>query len=86
MVKRRQYKPGDVVPASGIYRVEHESHRLMHEVTLLAENVFPRCRECNAAVRFELVRAIDGRRLLPFRSSAILEEFERRKPRFDIVG
>lgn len=86
MVKSRQYKPGEVVPASGIYRVEHESHRLMHEVTLLAESVFPRCRQCNGAVRFELVRRIHGRHLLPFRSSAILEEFERRSPGFDIVA
>ncbi len=77
MTKRKKYKPGQIIPASGIYRVEHDSHRLMHEATLLAENLFPRCRQCDSAVRFHLVRAIHGRRVLPFGSSTILEEFER---------
>lgn len=33
--------PGDTVPLSGVYRVEHRSHRLMHEATLLAHSRFP---------------------------------------------
>lgn len=86
MVKSRQYKPGEVIPANGIYRVEHQSHRLMHEATLLRNSLFPSCRECHAAVRFQLVRAVHGRHLLPFRSSAILEEFERRKPPIDMAS
>ena len=86
MKRNRRYKPGDVAPSSGVYRVEHESHGLMHETTLLKQNLFPRCRECKAAVRFRLVRAIDARRLLPFRSSAILEEFEPPSPPLEAVS
>lgn len=68
------------MPLSGVYRVEHDSHRLMHEATLLEKTAFPRCRECGTSVRFYLVRAIHGGRVLPFRSSHILEEFHPRKP------
>ena len=85
MMKSKEYKPGQIIPATGIYRVEHESHRLMHEATLLEENLFPRCRQCGTAVRFHLVRPIRGRRLLPFRSSAILEEFELPTKPFDVA-
>lgn len=35
-----QFVPGDTVPLSGVYRVEHRSHRLMHEATLLANRPF----------------------------------------------
>jgi hypothetical protein len=80
MKRNRWYKPGEVVPASGTYRVEHESHGLMHEATLMKENFFPRCRECKDAVRFRLVRPINANHLLPFRSSTILEEFEPPSP------
>jgi hypothetical protein len=76
-MKAKNLKPGEMVPVSGIYRVEHESHRLMHEATLLGNSLFPQCRQCGTAVRFSLVRAIHGKRVLPFRSSAILKEFER---------
>jgi len=69
------FKPGEIVPVSGIYRVEHKSHRLMHEAALLVQSRFPLCRQCDTEVRFELVRAITGR-VLPFRST-ILEEFNR---------
>jgi hypothetical protein len=76
MKRNRRYKPGEVAPSSGVYRVEHESHGLMHETTLLKQNLFPRCRECGDGVRFRLLRTIDSRHLLPFRSSTILEEFQ----------
>jgi len=72
----QRFKPGDLVPANGIYRVEHKSHRLMHEAALLEQSRFPLCRQCDTAVRFQFVRAVTGR-VLPFRSSAILEEFNR---------
>ena len=78
-MKGKIFKPGQRVPVSGIYRVEHDSHRLMHEATLLQNDLFPRCRQCNLEVRFELVRAIAAYRVLPFRSSAILEEFPLRE-------
>src|SRR5437588_6106734 len=33
-----EFSPGDTVPTSGVYRVYHDSHRLMHEATLLADS------------------------------------------------
>jgi len=74
------FRPGETVPTSGVYRVEHASHRLMHEATLIGHSAFPQCRHCGSAVRFFLMRAVEGRRILPFRSTAILEEFKARKP------
>ena len=73
-MKALTFRPGDTVPQSGIYRVEHDSHRLMHECTLVKDSLFPQCRQCGS-VRFELVRSINNWKILPFRSSAILEEF-----------
>lgn len=78
-MKDKNFKPGDIVPTTGIYRVEHDAHRLMHEATLLEKTLFPQCRQCGTAVRFRLLRRLNGRRALPFRSTAILEEFDRRK-------
>ncbi len=49
---------GDTVPASGIYKVRHEGHRLPHEVTLLQGQAFPRCSKCEDRVTFEIVRVI----------------------------
>jgi hypothetical protein len=73
-MKALTFRPGDIVPQSGIYRVEHDAHRLMHECTLLKDARFPRCRKC-ATVRFELLRPVTSWKILPFRSSSILEEF-----------
>jgi hypothetical protein len=66
--------PGDKVPFSGIYAIEHDEHRLMHQATLEKGALFPLCRTCGARVRFKLVRAVKGY-VLPFRSSVILEEY-----------
>ena len=85
-MKSKNFKPGDIVPTSGMYRVEHDAHRLMHEATLVENSVFPQCRHCGTAVRFQLLRPIQARRVLPFRSSAILEEFDRRKKVIPIAG
>ncbi len=50
------YKPGDVVDASGIYRVTHDpSHTQPHEVTVIAGKRFPPCRSC-AQPRFMVER------------------------------
>ncbi len=68
------YKPGEIVPESGLYRIDHDQHRLMHEATLTAGMLFPRCRRCNDEVRFTLVRAVKGY-ILPFRANEILEEY-----------
>src|SRR5262249_26307163 len=50
-----RYKPGEVVPESGIYRVLHSRHRPSHESTLKEGEEFPACRECGSDVRFEHV-------------------------------
>jgi hypothetical protein len=85
MKKMKTYKPGEVIPMSGIYRVEHQSHRLMHEATLLRDGLFPRCRKCTDAVRYRLLRSV-GDRHIPFRPSVILEEFEARSCAPEIDG
>jgi hypothetical protein len=70
-----QFRPGERVAQSAIFRVYHDSHRLMHEVTLRAGDVFPRCKQCGDQVRFELVRAVNALGVVPFRTGAILEEW-----------
>ena len=35
------------MPESGIYRVTHDSHRLMHEATLLQDQRFPICKSAD---------------------------------------
>jgi hypothetical protein len=53
-----QYKPGDKVPKSGIYKVSHDpNHDEEHEVTCIIGAPFPPCNHCGHRVRFELVRA-----------------------------
>jgi hypothetical protein len=74
-IEEVRYKPGDSVPASGIYCIEHEPHRLMHTATLLVQSRFPRCKQCGDAVRFTLIRKVQDWRAVPFRSTAILEEY-----------
>ncbi|HZD93937.1 MAG TPA: hypothetical protein VE133_06760 [Candidatus Sulfotelmatobacter sp.] len=69
------FKPGQLVPESGVYCIEHHSHRLMHMLTLSANILFPRCKRCGDSVRFTLQRMLKDGRAVPFRSSAILEEY-----------
>jgi hypothetical protein len=52
------YKTGQVVPYSGIYRVSHTEHRLPHEVTLLRANPFPPCSQCENNVNYQLLREV----------------------------
>ena len=71
------YKPGDIVPSSGVYRIYHDAHRLMHEATLTREMRFPRCKQCGDQVRFTLAKALqDDRFIPPFQSTAILEPYD----------
>jgi hypothetical protein len=43
----RQFKPGDKVPISGIYRVRHDNdHEAEHEVVCVEGKRFPRCHGC----------------------------------------
>lgn len=71
-----RFKPGDIVPASGVYTVEHRPHRLMHTATLVANSLFPRCKRCDEAVRFILIRRLKDWSAIPFRTTAILEEYK----------
>jgi CheY-like chemotaxis protein len=48
-----RYKPGDLVPESGVYRVLHNRHRSPHESTLKEGETFPACKKCGEDVRFE---------------------------------
>lgn len=63
----KQFRCGDKIPESGIYRVVHRNHRLPHEVTLLREQLFPRCAKCEDSVYFELVRSAPDITLGPFK-------------------
>jgi hypothetical protein len=74
-IVRRKYRPGDVVPESGIYRVMHDAHRLMHEATLLDGQKFPICRRCKHDVRFELRRAVKNPTQITSGYHAILEDY-----------
>jgi hypothetical protein len=76
----KKYRPGDVVPGSGIYRVTHESHRLMHEATLLEGQRFPICKQCKYSVRFELRRAVKNPTRITFGYHAILEDYPDTEP------
>lgn len=53
------YKPGQVVPQAGIYKVSHAEHRLPHKATFKAGDHFPPCAKCEAGVRFELMLAAE---------------------------
>ena len=75
-----EFGPGNTVPVSGVYRVEHDSHRLMHEATLLVDTLFPRCKQCKDAVRFRLVRSVVDSQVLPFHVHAFLEEYPEPEP------
>lgn len=75
-----KYIPGERVPLSAVYRVEHDSHRLMHEATLLVRTRFPRCKKCKDAVRFRLLRAVEDSRVLPLNGHALLEQYTEIEP------
>jgi len=53
-----EYRPGEVVPYSGIYSVLHDrNHIQTHEVTCVHGEPFPPYRCCSHAVRYRLIRA-----------------------------
>jgi hypothetical protein len=62
-----QFRCGDKILESGIYRVYHKGHRLAHEVTLLRDQLFPKCMKCEDSVYFELVRSAPDITLAPFK-------------------
>ncbi len=58
LVSDRQYKPGEVVPTSGIYEVVHDKrHTQDHEITAVRGEKFPPCNGCGQHPRFKLRRA-----------------------------
>ncbi len=53
-----EYKPGNEVPASGIYEVIHDkNHTARHEVTAVKGEHFPPCKNCGNDARYVLTRA-----------------------------
>jgi len=57
---KKTFKPGDIVVASGVYYVRHPGHRLAHEATIVAGEVFPKCKQCGLTVRFKIIRALES--------------------------
>jgi hypothetical protein len=57
-IMAQQYKPGEIVPQSGIYTITHNpAHADMpHEVTVIKGRRFPTCRHCKG-IGFELAHA-----------------------------
>ncbi len=51
------FRPGEVIPETGIYRVFHSDHRVSHEVTLLQDEKFPECSKCKEDVHFQIMRS-----------------------------
>ncbi len=72
----KKFCPGDVIPESGVYRVYHDSHRLMHEATLLGGGRFPRCKTCKARVYFLLIRPVKEQEVIGGRSHVVLESVD----------
>jgi hypothetical protein len=55
MAEEKEFKPGETVPASGIYRVTHEPvHVQPHDVTAIKGEHFPTCNHCGEHPRFVL--------------------------------
>lgn len=51
------FRPGQVVPESGIYEVIHDAdHRQAHDAVMIMGNRFPSCDSCEQRVRFRIVR------------------------------
>lgn len=63
----KQFRCGEKILESGIYRVVHSNHRLPHEVTLLRDQLFPKCSRCEDSVHFELLRSAPDITFGPFK-------------------
>jgi hypothetical protein len=55
-MEKGPFRPGELVPATGIYGVTHYQHRMPHEVFARQGDVFPNCRRCYSRVSFRLVQ------------------------------
>jgi hypothetical protein len=47
----QEYRPGEIVPQSGVYTITHAD--MPHEVTVIKGRRFPTCRHCKG-ISFEL--------------------------------
>ncbi len=47
---------GELVPRTGLYRVNHHHHRTAHHAILWQSETFPSCRICGDAVTFEFLQ------------------------------
>jgi len=56
--QRQAYKPGQIVPVSGVFTAVHGEHRAQHEVVAIRGEEFPSCRICKDEVRFHVVRPV----------------------------
>lgn len=54
-----QISAGEKVGRAGVYRVVHKGHRPPHLSILQPGELFPRCRVCAGAVRFEFAQPLD---------------------------
>jgi hypothetical protein len=54
----KQFEDGQVVLATGIYRILHAAHTLPSEVALRKNDRFPSCSQCTDTVVFELIVAL----------------------------
>jgi hypothetical protein len=54
----RFYKPGQIVPISGVYTVLHQLHRYEHDVLAIRGDEFPPCRVCKSEVRFRISNVV----------------------------
>ena len=56
-VAKSEYRPGEEVTHSGVYRVVHDrNHSAEHDVTVVAGRRFPPCNHCGHHPRFKPVR------------------------------
>jgi hypothetical protein len=51
------FKPGAVIPTTGLYAVRHAGHRPEHEAMLFSGEDFPPCLQCGNEVQFRLISA-----------------------------
>jgi hypothetical protein len=81
----QEFRPGEIVPQSGIYTITHDAAHadMPHEVTVIKGRRFPTCRHCKG-VRFELAHAAkhvgeirDGRTAMVVRANARLRGCDR---------
>jgi hypothetical protein len=72
---RRIFQPGEIVLENGLYQVNHDRHRLMHQATLEKGARFPQCRQCTTAVRFRLLRRVENQMFHSFGATELLEEY-----------